>query len=72
MASPPERPLADPLLGAGDDRGASARAPIGNSIRTLLLLGVAVVIGLGVWWSQRPSDLTGRIGGREWVIVDVE
>lgn len=76
MASPPERPLADPLLepdaGPLDASGAPVRAPIGNSIKTLLLLGALVIVGVAVWWVGRPDDLTDRIGGREWVIVDID
>jgi hypothetical protein len=76
MAFPPERTLADPLLapdvGSRDVSGAPVRAPIGNSIKTLLLLGVLVIVGVLIWWVRRPDDLTGLIGGREWVIVDVD
>jgi hypothetical protein len=76
MALPPGRPLADPLLepdaGPRDASGAPVRAPIGNSIRTLLLFGALLIVGVVVWWFSRPDDLTERIGGREWAIVDID
>jgi hypothetical protein len=74
MALPPGRPVTDPLLvpEIGLREPMPARAPVGNSIRTLLLIGVLALVGIAVWWARRPSDLTQRIGGREWVIVDVD
>lgn len=76
MASPPERRLADPLLEHPpeefDDAPAASRAPVGNSILTLVLAGILVVVGIAIWWLQRPSDLTERLEGREWIIVEAD
>ncbi len=76
MGSPPDRQISDPLLRTDgvqrDARGAPVRAPLGNSIRTLLVFALLVVIGVGVWWIRRPDDLSMQLGGREWVITDVD
>lgn len=76
MASTPERPISDPLLrpdfGPRDATGTPIRAPLGNSIKTLLALCALVAVGVGVWWLQRPDDLSTRIGGREWVITAID
>lgn len=69
-------PISDPLLrpdrAPRDARGTPVRAPLGNSIRTLLLFGLLLAIGVAVWWLRRPGDLTMQLGGREWVIVEVD
>ncbi len=76
MGLPPDRPISDPLLrpdsGPRDASGAPVRAPLGNSIRTFLVFGVLIALGVGVWWLRRPEQLATSIGGREWVIVDVD
>ena len=76
MGSPPDRQISDPLLrpdGAQRDaRGAPVRAPLGNSIRTLLAFALLLVIGVGIWWIRRPDDLSIQLGGREWTITDVD
>ncbi|MDJ0767963.1 MAG: hypothetical protein QNJ12_04185 [Ilumatobacter sp.] len=76
MALPPERPLTDPLLepdaGPLDHVGAPIRAPIGNSARTLLLLGLVGLLGVAIWWFQRPSDLSDELGGHSWAVIEVD
>ncbi len=76
MGSPPDRQISDPLLRPDgvqrDARGAPVRAPLGNSIRTLLAFAVLLVIGVGIWWIRRPDDLTMQLGGREWAITEVD
>ncbi len=76
MALPPGRPLADPLLepdaGPRDASGEVVRAPLGNSIRTLVAFLALAALGVGVWWLQRPSDLTEQLAGTEWVVVEVD
>lgn len=69
-------PITDPLLrpdfAPRDSRGAPVRAPLGNSALTLGLIVVLVAIGLGVWWLRQPEELAMSLGGREWVITDVD
>ncbi|MEO6652928.1 MAG: META domain-containing protein [Ilumatobacteraceae bacterium] len=76
MAVPSEQSITDPLLrpdnGPRDARGAPVRAPLGNSVWTLVLFVLLVGVGIGVWSLTRPDDLTGALGGREWVVVDVD
>lgn len=76
MGSPTDRQISDPLLrpdGAQRDaRGAPVRAPLGNSIKTLIVFAVLLVIGIVVWWVRRPDDLTDQLGGREWAITEVD
>jgi hypothetical protein len=76
MGSPTDRQISDPLLGPDgiqrDARGAPVRAPLGNSIKTLIVFAVLIVIGVVIWWIRRPDDLTDQLGGREWVIVEVD
>lgn len=69
MGPPPDRPISDPLLRPD---GAPVRAPLGNSIRTLLVFALLLVIGVAVWWIRRPADLSAQLGGREWVITEVD
>ena len=73
---PPDDPISDPLLrpesAPRDAAGRPVRAPLGNSIRTLLVFVLLVVVGVAVWWWRRPDDLTTRLGGREWVITEVD
>lgn len=73
---PPDDPFSDPLLrpesAPRDARGRPVPAPLGNSFRTLLVLTLLVALGAGVWWWRRPHDLTAELGGREWVITDVD
>lgn len=75
MGPLPERPISDPLLrperGPRDAQGRPVRAPLGNSIRTLLVFALLVVVGVAVWWLRRPDDSAANIGGREWTITDV-
>lgn len=76
MGSPTDRQISDPLLGPDgvqrDARGAPVRAPLGNSIKTLIVFAVLLVIGVAIWWIRRPDDLTEQLGDREWVIVEVD
>lgn len=76
MGSQPDRQISDPLLRPDgvqrDARGAPVRAPLGNSIRTLLAFALLLLIGVAVWWIRRPDDLSMQLGGREWVITDVD
>jgi hypothetical protein len=76
MVVPPHDPIADPLLqpdnGPRDAKGAPIRAPLGNSARTLFVFALLVAIGVIVWWIRRPDDLEARLGGREWVITEVD
>jgi len=76
MAVSSEQPITDPLLrpdGAPRDaRGAPVRAPLGNSMWTLVLFVLLVGVGVGVWSLTRPDDLTVALGGREWVVIDVD
>jgi hypothetical protein len=76
MGVPPHGPIADPLLqpehGPRDAKGAPIRAPLGNSIRTLLVFALLVAVGVIVWWIRRPDDLSERLGGREWAITEVD
>lgn len=76
MALQPERPRTDPLLGTvagpSDDDVSSSRAPVGNSILTLMLVGGLAVVGIAIWWLQRPNDLTDEIGAREWTVIAVD
>lgn len=83
MASPLERPPTDPLIVPRIERARpvprdpsgdipTSRTPIGNSARTLLLLGLLAAVGVLIWWWQRPDDMTTRIGAREWVVVEVD
>lgn len=65
-------PLLRPDLGPRDARGAPVRAPLGNSALTLGLVAVLVAIGIGVWLLRQPEDLATSLGGREWVITDVD
>lgn len=73
MALPPDRPT-DPLIDVTPPSLAAppARTTVGNSARTLLLLGALAAIGVAIWWIARPSDLVDRIGAREWVVVEVD
>jgi hypothetical protein len=68
--------VADPLLEPAHQplvrRHSSARAPIGNSIKTLLLLGALAVVGVAFWWFLRPDNVASRVGAREWIIVEVD
>lgn len=74
MALPPGRPLADPLLepdaGPRDASGEVVRAPVGNSGRTLAVFLLLALVGVAVWWMRRPSDLTDRLAGTEWIVVE--
>lgn len=76
MGSPTDRQISDPLLrpdeGPRDARGVPVRAPLGNSIKTLIAFAVLLLIGIAVWWFRRPEDLTSQLGGREWVITEVD
>lgn len=76
MASPTDRQISDPLLrpdGAQRDaKGVPVRAPLGNSIKTLIVFAVLLGIGIVIWWIRRPDDLTAQLGGREWVITEVD
>lgn len=76
MAVPPHGPIADPLLqpehGPRDAKGAPIRAPLGNSARTLFVFALLIAIGVGVWWIRRPDDLEARLGGREWIVTEVD
>lgn len=76
MGSPLDRQISDPLLpsdgGQRDARGLPVRAPFGNSIKTLLAFAVLLVVGVAIWWIRRPDDLTMQLGGREWVITEVD
>ncbi len=76
MAVSPEHSTTDPLLrpdsAPRDARGAPVRAPLGNSIWTLVLFVLLVGVGVGVWSITRPHDLTASLGGREWVVTDVD
>lgn len=76
MAEERVSPISDPLLrpdrAPRDATGNPVRAPLGNSIRTLLLFGLLLAIGVAVWWIRRPDDLTMQLGGREWTIVEVD
>lgn len=76
MAAPHDGPIADPLLqpphGLRGTSGAPMHAPLGNSARTLFVFVLLVAIGAVVWWLRQPDDLTDRVGGREWVITEVD
>lgn len=76
MAVSSENSITDPLLrpdsAPRDARGAPVRAPLGNSIWTLVLFVLLVGVGVGVWSITRPDDLTASLGGREWVVTDVD
>ncbi len=72
QSEPITDPLLRPDLGPRDARGAPVRAPLGNSALTLGLVAVLVAIGIGVWWIRQPEDLATSLGGREWVITDVD
>lgn len=76
MGPPPDRPISDPLLrperAERDARGRPVRAPLGNSIRTFVVLVLLVAVGISIWWLRRPDDLRTSIGGREWTITDID
>lgn len=76
MAEERVPPISDPLLrpdrSPRDARGVPVRAPLGNSIRTLLLFGALLALGVAIWWLRRPDDLTLQLGAREWVITEVD
>ncbi len=76
MAVSSEQPITDPLLrpdsAPRDAHGAPVRAPLGNSMWTLVLFVLLVGVGVGVWSLTRPDDLTAALGGREWVVTDVD
>lgn len=72
QSEPITDPLLRPDLGPRDARGAPVRAPLGNSAMTLGLVVVLVVLGIAVWWLRQPDDLSTQIGGRQWVITDVD
>lgn len=68
----PADPLLTPDANPRDATGEPVRAPVGNSARTLILAGLLVAAGIAIWWWRRPSDAVERLGGREWIIVDVD
>ena len=72
QSEPITDPLLRPDLGPRDARGAPVRAPLGNSAMTLGLVVVLVALGIAIWWLRRPADLTTEMGGRQWVITDVD
>lgn len=76
MGPTPERPISDPLLrpdrAQRDARGRPVRAPLGNSIRTFVVLVLLVGVGVAIWWIRRPDDLATSIGAREWTITHVD
>lgn len=76
MGPTSERPISDPLLrperAVRDARGRPVRAPLGNSIRTFVVLVLLVAVGVAIWWIRRPDDLLTSIGGREWTITHVD
>lgn len=76
MSVPPDPTPTDPLLRPVANprylRGEPARAPLGNSMRTLLAFVVLLAIGLGVWWWRRPADLTTSLGARTWVVTEID
>lgn len=68
--------MSDPLLrsemGPRDLRSQPPRAPLGNSIKTLVAFVVLLAIGLGIWFWRRPADLTTSLGARTWIITAID